>query len=590
MRIPVFTADWPLAFNKFSKYLGRHWPCQTHSTRQFREVTAQLLGYASVHELQKEIVPIEGSVKDVLLKGPHSPNISFDKMVNSLSLRALNLLNVNPVEISSLIRKAPWRDLGVWKLTSEYAIHQMNLEARKQGKLLLRDESHDMLNWTTNPRLISLVDNRQVPLFAYAVNKEGLMYRRDYLESMLNNVEISDEALQSIGYEGTTHSFVVTRLLPLSWRPVEDCLIRMNYSFEHEWQLPYLHKLDIAGDGQYTIRHQGLNARYPGVYSETTLASALTAIYRGETIPVDPANSEKGGFVVGEQTFYKGLDLKPYTRFLSHQSFEKLGITALIQKEVVKVDHWPATLEESFYLEHVKIRSWFSHEIGLSVSVKMASSDDVGGLLAKVMGGYRSTLETLQAVGYFSVDLSEDDSDEYVAQEKERLKNEFEEYSESGLSVLEHFPELSPYFDNVALGHAYNAFDGWSRSINRCYSRSVGFLIYLVWERLKALSGSKRSKPETFPAVLYSALLTNECTLDEAVEVYTLGSELYAQHCLQNKIIEDMETFAVFEHNTRDLPYASVGEAYAPTRKSARDGLSQLMRMSRKYNPQPIKE
>jgi len=584
MRIPVFTADWPTGFNKFSKYLGRHWPTSPLPMREAREVSASLLGYKSVHEIQQELIDLNDYTAN-----PQKKPLDFDRMVNSICLRGLNRCGVDPLIMRTLIRKSPWSELAVWKLTNTYAIQQWEKQNAREGRLLIHDEYHRFTNYKTNNNLISLFDQAEIPHFDYAVTKDGMMYRTNTLERLLNSVELSEDSLADIGFEGTIAEFVKTRILPLAWAPVESCLGEARYTGEWVWDLPYLHKLDLVGDNRYTIRHLGFNAHYPGIYSHEDLGMALSAIYRGQTIPTDNNDGiDRHLLVVGEQSFFEASPLQSYGRFLSHSNFTQLGIPAMIGQIKPTITHWPVGIDKSTYRQHLKIRKWFGNEAQLSVKVKMATSDEVGVLLADLFNGHRSTIETLKAKGYLSLPERDTDNGESTEEDKQELLYEIDQYHHSGLSVLTHYPELNPYFDTVALGHAYNQYESEYRSIYNCYSRSVGFLIYVVEERLRSISGTRLRRPKTIPAVIYSALLKNECSINDAVETYTLSCELFEQFCSQETIIDKMETFAAFAYKTRNLKFTSVGHPYKPTRQSAGESMGELLKLGRKFSIKPI--
>ncbi|RYZ84024.1 MAG: hypothetical protein EOP04_18825 [Proteobacteria bacterium] len=218
----------------------------------------------------------------------------------------------------------------------------------------------------------------------------------------------------------------------------------------------------------------------------------------------------------------------------------------------------------------------------------MAPSDEVGVLLSEVFDGHRSTIETLRAKGYLRLPEQDTDGFESTEEDRQELLDEIDQYHLCGLSVLTYYPDLTPYFDTVALGHAYNEHKTEYLSIYNCCSRSVEFLNYVVSERLRSISGTRLRRPDIIPSLIYSALLNKEFSIHEAVETYTLGCELFEQFCNQEMIIDKMEVFAEFDYKTRNLTFASVGPPYEPTRKSAGECMAEMSKLGRKFNSKPI--
>lgn len=586
MRIPLFTADWPTSFNKFSKYLGRHWPTQPLALNAAREATAYLFGYNSVHDVQRELNAEQS----------YSKRLDVDGMVNSMCLRGLKKFGLNPLDSTSLFRKAPWRDLALWEYTETYVNEKFMEVNKRDGMLFMLDESHLLFDYKTNEKVVDLFDKRMIPRFDYVVNDQGFIYRSGALEKLIDSIDLTAEALKEIDFLGSTQDFITDSVLPLAWVPVVDSLGSLDYRGVWRWDLPYMHEVERLGDDAYTIRHTGYNALYPGHYSFEEVKSALVSIYRNETVSPKSTGPQGDIIQIDQQSFIRPHPFEDYKPFLSNPLLSWFSIPKSAKKSNIKPDS--LAIGNELYDEHLRLRSWFSTRAPVSVALKTAGSDLIKPVIDKVLAGSYRDIKSLQAEGELVPDVGADD-DDYEAECKYN-QGKIDEYHYSGLSALKYHPELEEYFDPVALGMEYNDFDSSGRSVNSCYKRELSFLVHVFSTRLQTLTktrldsgssqywGGRYYDPSNVGITVFSLLFENKYTLDEAMEAFKIGAGLYSKFVKQDRLITDIETFSKFKADTAKFPFASVGEPYEPTRKSSNELSSETMRLGRKFNAKSI--
>lgn len=579
MRVPVFTADWPTAFNKFSRYLGRHWPAQPLTLNAAREATAYLFGYNSVHDIQR-LYPDHS----------RSKRLNVDGMVNSMSLRALKKFGLNPLISTPLFRKAPWRDLELWGTTETYFSERFLAEQKKAGMLFIADEYHLYANYKTDDKVVKLFDQNIIPRFDYVVNAQGFIYRSGALESLINSIDLTVETLKEIDFPGSAQDFITESVLPLAWVPVGESLGDLDYKGEWKWNLPYMHEVERVNETEFVITHKGYDALYPGHYSFDEITSALVSIYKNEKVP--PMSKQPHGDIIqiDQQLFIRPKPFEDYEKFLSNPIISWFSIP----KSADKTDKQPDTnvIFDDVYNEHMRLRSWFSKSAPVSIALRTAGSDLTKPVIDMVFAGTFKDLKSLQAEGELVPEVGPD----HEGYESECHDNQerIDEFHESGISVVNHHPELADYFDPVALGVIYNDFDGSGRSVNNCYQRSLPFLIYVFTIGMQAKSKTHLSlgssqywseryyDPRNVSTAVFSGLFEGEYSLEGAMEAFTVGASMFSLFSKQDKLINDIETYSEFKTHTKSLPFLSVGRPYEPTRKSSNEHMSEKLKWGRK--------
>lgn len=587
MRIPVFTADWPTAFNKFSKYLGRHWPNEQLKLNTAREATAYLLGYNSVHDVQLELIA----------DNAYSKRLDLQMLISAMTLRALKKYGLNPITATPIFNKLPWRDMGLWVYTDSYAIEKITAEKKKEGFLLIHDEYHLLLNYKTDSNLSTIYDHGGIPRYEYAVNSDGLIYRRETLERLINSVDITDVALKDIEYREGAEQFILETMLPLAWVPVSESLGNIDYQGQWQWELPFMHELQKIRENSYAIKHVGYNAIYPGHYTFEELTPALVTIYRSQ--PIVPSSSLPNGqqILVGQQLLVRPTPFEDYKKYLESPLLSRFSIPASIDKSWSKKPD-SNVLNPDLYNEHLRIRSWLTKQQPVSVRLKTAGSELIKPVLDLLLDGTYRDINTIHAEGDLLLEATPADED-YECR-KIDMQEQIDDMKTAGLSVLKYHPELNSYYDAVALGMEFNSYEDQYRSVLYCYRRSLSFLIHIFSKRLQALTNTKiyadtshfwkerHYESSNIAKVVFEGLFDGKYSLSAAKESFLLGAELYAKFIKQDKNIAEIENYAEFRRQTRSLTFASVGRPYEPTRKSSNDHMSDKIRFGRKYSSMPI--
>lgn len=567
MRIPVTQADWPTAFNKFAKYLGRHWPQGKLPLSESREITARLMGYHSLLDVANELVPgglAEGSFRQASVN-------------NAMALRALLQFQLRPELALPLIQRLPWVELTVGRSTIEY---QQAQQLKAMGKLLVMDEAHRFYR-RTSALFVDLFDRGEIPPFEFAVNSEGKIYKQSHFEQLLSRLEISQEVLSAIGFEGTVPEFIRTTILPLAWRPLNTVLKTVDYRQRVQWTTPYMVDVVATDCGRLLLKHQGVNGYYPAVWTESELEPVLMCLFTGGTIE----STGLDGITVKEkpvrgdtfqaygQTFIRAELWDSYRQHLDAPWVSSCWMDSV----AVSQSNIPAgVIEPSILVEHEQILQWIKANHNLPQVIKRGQSDQFQRIFNTLFDGQYEDLKLLQEQGYLCCELYEGMTDEEVREAKQELSDEINLLRSMGSMVREFHPEVSPFFDDVALGMKYRDLE----HIEYCAERTPDFLVGLFAQRLSTLTGAS-CQIKSVAHVLLSDVLTDAWPLERVNEAWRNGCELLSLFRHQNTGIRYLSDYAHYWH-AQDSRYISHGQPANVIRRNIADVATEFRKYSMK--------
>jgi len=598
MRIPLSRADWPTAFNKTAKYVGRHWPLGKLPLSTARETTAILFGYNSVHDAQQEILPAIAPRQ-----------ISVQAIVRSMTLRALVRFGCRPEQVSTMFRKIPWRDLSVWEITEE-AIAQERFsnaseEAKRFGKILVHDEFGYYSQHKSPAEFIHLYDEKAIPAYSYAVSNSGLIYRSSYMEGLMGDAPSVSE-LTDLEIDCSTHDFIKKYMLPLIWKPIVEFIDEVKDD-QWDWYAPYMIRVEKLIDDRYALFHKGNNAYYPGAYSAEEVKKAFVAIYLNKTVQatdltgVEVGCTEKCDYLSGDYRKYiisgTGSSLSAGKQiFINNQLFLRVtpieGYQSDLESKWINTWEWPPITNQELVIpekvltkgieeEHIKIGSWFDAARSYySDILDRANVDIVAEALASFFKDNREDLASLKAMGFFNVDVEEGMTKEQIAEIELENQREAEEARHYGVSVSKFHPELVPYFDDIALGFYYKDYLG-CRYYSGCYSHDWTFIADLIRQRIEPETSSEKDTP--LALAIIADIANQKLNIDEFENAWVAGRKLHDKYRRQNDAIMKMREYALHLLSA-DPAYASHGPLAEVTRESITDIYSKLSTIGRKFN------
>lgn len=592
MRIHISQADWPTAFNKVAKYVGRHWPTGKQKLSKSREITAKLFGYNSVHDVQKELE----STAD-------SKQISIEDMIKSMALKSLVYFECNPEKTYSIFRKIPWKELSIWQRTDEAAFEIFQKNAI--NKTIMYDEFSNYSNYKSPKALINLFDDKVIPPYKYVVNKEGYIYRCSYLESFINNLDISKDQLREIEFSGSQEEFVREYVLPLIWIPVQDSLGDFNHRNEWVWKTPYMVNVESLSNGKFALYHEGFNAYYPGSYNDVELKEVLISLYTNKNVP----KSLLLDIEVDQEKAYKDMDFVPIagtgtslksgsSLVISGQSLIRTqpikSYKALFEQPWIKKWWWPLmdnynpvidsdTLESGIEYDHEMVDRWLNaiHN-HYERTIKACDSDSLKNVIAPFFKDTYIDIQTLQQEGRFDIETDDYWTDEDQKEAEKERENDIAELKECGSDVRRYHPEFAPYFDDVALGDLYQDFEGSRYSVG-CYERTTGFIVYVFKLRLAKTYSRGGDSPTPIAGALLADLIKKRVNTDDAEASWNQGCDLLEQFRKQKPIMENLVVFA--KHRASfDHRYVTHGAPTSLTRQSSAETIQDMSRLFRKTN------
>lgn len=605
MRIPISKADWPESFNSTSKYIGRHWPKGKLKLSQARESTARLMGYHSVHDAQKELV---GEI-------PHQ-YYSTKTMASSMAVKSVLLYDLNPVDSYRFFSSIPWSNLAVWEHTSEYKTQKM--EAR--GKRILVDEYHVAMNYSTPALIASAFKEGRIPPYEFTITDTGEMFDRVTFESLLEQLDPSEEAIKECGSSLSIEEYFDRYILPLARCSVEEMITRLYPDKPTLWLTPEDVDIVETDDGRYALFNESLDAFYPGVYDSIQLRGAIKQLFLLQVledvetkcnIPSGHYRYEKdnmqpfginGSFTYKEQVFYRREALNDYSEIV-----KSTFLTYLLKS---------LKPTKGFTIPDDVIPSTQLSAINKAATInKMIMSSNPDGVSALVDVGIECTLSSLYGKTFYSDErLSNEDMfdlrERYFEDDDERreAEQELEAYSlfcdALGKVVLNCMPELKPYYSERVIGHFFHErygdeddSDEWGAEeqdkLNTKAERHLDFFIFLLTDHL-CLEFSEYAKGIASRGMgwLLTALKSNEIAMSDFKDGFKQLMLIYRMLSNDERMFSKMEEYCNPSSMDIDEKYVNHGKKYKPTLKkdveNRQESLSNLFRRWRKINSETI--
>ena len=601
MRIPLSHQDWPVKFNKFAKYIGRHWPNGSLKLNRAREITAVLFGYNSTHDVKQEL-------RDIIIVD----DLTLAKMKSSLITRALIKYSLSPTKTENLFSKLPWQELSVWPQTTDakLAINLENFHQKHPGRHLIMDEAHQFLDYKTPKLFCSLREMNLLPGYEYAVQSNGLMYRKSKLESDLGVIGMSlnefQQELKDCGLDETDNLEMFKHVIPMAWLPIAEAISYEAFNGQRNWYLPYMHELREISQEQFVIFHTGAQGYLPRVFHASEIENVLVDIYMGKTIesvPIDniyvdcdknflngrsvitPGSGTRlsGGerFVLNDQEYIRTKGIKSYIH-AHNDSWINTWIRKLCEShdETPSID--PTLLSETTQIEHKAVQYW----------LKLSETDN--GLSSITYEQWAWLLDV-----FFNSDFTDeakirscsifDTTDYEITDESDEsdVSESIAELLNAGGGVTKHHPELKTYYDEWALGYFYKEYIGDRYFVGGCYERDVGFMVYLISQQILQQYKTCIRMPQYEQTILTKRLcldlLSGQLTSENMSSAYQAGQDVIVQFKQQEDQILNMERYAKFLE-TKDPSFVTHGPITNVRHDSLADEQASLWRFGRKFN------
>jgi hypothetical protein len=378
MRIPFAQADWPHAFNKLAKYLGRHSDPKLPLSAA-REKLAQLSGYNSVHEVRKTLIKAHDE----------SAQYPVEKMIRAMLLRALIRFDESPNDAITVYSRLPLNDLALWPHTDRYK-EQVWLESmRSQGKMIVLDEFGYYANggvFSTPETMAYMIERFNLPRYTKAVRSDGSIFISELLASEIRRLSDREAIETLLADEFPTllfDTFIERYLLPRAWQNQASLKAHLmqDDSPEYTQLVPDYIKVEQLIDGRFALYHQGIHAYFQITLSHEELADQVLPLWLGQAINGDSALSaevrckpdikalrsgchptlKKGtGVLLGEceELQFDGLSYRRTQPIMPyHQGFLE-WITAQVPTNRVVESLNTEVLDETIYQDHQKISQW----------------------------------------------------------------------------------------------------------------------------------------------------------------------------------------------------------------------------------------
>jgi len=384
MRIPFSRADWPHAFNKVAKYLGRHaTPKLTLS--QAREKLARLAGYNSVHEVKKTLIEAHSE----------SDCYPVDKLIRSMLLRGLIQFDESPNDCISLYSRLPLHDLSFWPHTDSHKEKVWLESMRANGKMVVLDEFGYYANagvFNTPEMLAYMIEKFDLPPYTKAVRDDGCIFIAEMLTNEIRRLSDRDsiESLLADEFpELTLDSFIAKHLVPRVWHSPASLKTNMMQEVTPEYThlLPDHLKVEPLIDGRFALYHQGLHAYLPVVLSKEALADQILPLWLGHQIQGDngeiaevkcktdvmalrrderperyqrPPLKEGTGILLGEseRVEFKGWTYRRVEPLIPYHQGLMEWISAQIHTDTTEGSPNTDVLDDGLYRDHQKISRW----------------------------------------------------------------------------------------------------------------------------------------------------------------------------------------------------------------------------------------
>ncbi|MDA0152242.1 hypothetical protein OH460_08010 [Vibrio sp. Makdt] len=488
MRIPILKTDLSEAFNSVAKYLGRHWPEGKLKHNQSRELLSKLMGYNDTHEVY-ETAELN-TLPDM---------ITLDSVVKAMLVRSLKFSSSNPVLLHKLLTKLPYKKLAFYTCTTNYKLDQLKEQAKRSNKVLVLDEFHSHMNYTSPKIYCDVYDQNLIPKYRQAVRRTNDGYevfdqsRVETLSTTFDN--LPSEVLEEQGI--TNEAIIANYIAPHIWYSLDHHIDKMMVN--QEWDLPHCYNVFIAYTSKsadtepvYLIGKGVYEAVVPRIYSTANdVYQGIATLLKGQPIEpqsdrlptlynvracFSPKHNEHDHFRIGFEMAEANQDLYQFT--LHGQALVKIepvsafpeGWQDAIDYQPTKPKLFPNMLE---YLNDVIPTCIAEQSLQISrqaltkVNSKLIRLDKLSQSQWQIMTKHKGRV----SINYESKDI-------------ERLRDEdFErdEYKLIGQSVEKQYPEIEGVFDSDVLGVLYISSEQDHHTIY--YSREDGDELPICYER-----------------------------------------------------------------------------------------------------------
>jgi hypothetical protein len=594
MRVPVLNNDLPTNFTKVARYLGRHWPQGKLPLNKSRECLAYLMGYNSVHELNK--VSMEASL-------PKS--IDMNSLYASMLVKALYKYRLNPRQLMRLLYKTPFKELSFYNVTN-IAIEKRFLDdQRKKGKILIRDEWNDLCSYSTPKVMIAQNKNHSVPPYSYAIRPDGKFFNSWEYEHLINSLGDIQGTVDEIDNGLTAERFIQDYITPLAWGSINN-YVDDHTAGEYSWHPPYMVTVYIVKLDQdklgYLLYHQGLNAFYPTIYkNEQDLVQSILKLYKCELLEEDPLFPPQDlnlcqsdistlksydrwcneDFTNYETIYFDGQrliranPLKAYTQLYSNPLLIGFNAPYSLLSDIPE-----SLIKPEIYTAHKRIEYMRSNTlIEVQGEILHMKANEVSEIFEFVFSGL-----TISFIDIINAEYDED---------YEESTDDIEQWNRVGQGVQKHYPELTPFFDLMSLGYTYSDYEQLVNNCRytfSCTERDVLFLGYALTRSPNLIKSRLSSQDDMLAGVLmisHSSEHLTKSSFDSLKQNYNQVVRMLSLHRDQGSNISDIEKYVKHMDN-KDPLYLSHGNLTTLKENSNNEIFGELMKYGRKTNTPSI--
>ena len=600
MRIPFSKADWPVSFNSIAKYIGRHWLGGKLKLSASRELTAKLMGYNSVHDVQNELL-------DVIPEKFYYTQ----SMASSMAVKAVLMFGKNPIDSFRLFSTMPWSNLDVWLQTYEY---KQSREGRP--KMIIFDEYHALMNYSTPALIADAFQKGLIPKYEFTINNEGVMYHRASFERLLELIEPSEQDIAECDINLSVEEYFYEHLLPNAWCSIEGMITRSFPDKPQFWLTPKHVEIKETEDGRFVLLNSSLSAYYPGAWEAGELVNVISALFKLQFIP-DIANNcaivkdnfrfDKddpehigchGTFKLREQVYYRRFPLNNYADTVNKPFIQYL----LSRLTPAKDFSIPECIVPTVKLKALNTANTINKKI-------MASKPD--GITAMVEIGISKLLKVLFKEARYENDILLDEpmfnlnsdyfEDEHEKKEAESKLQTYIDFCESlGQDVLDCMPELKPYYTERVIGHYFHErYEGddnveeWGNEDGTQFTikaeRHLDFFISLITDHLcHEFDQSAKGIASKGVRWLLTAVNLNKIEMQEFKTSFQELMSIYKMFSQDESVFSKVDEYCSRPQFVANDGYINHGDAYKPTFKKSVDqqrvGRLNTIRIGRKLS------
>ena len=296
MRIPVTHSDLEQGrLTKISRALQKLWPLGNLSLMQSQNTLSGLLGYRNHHDLQAHAVasiPVPDGGK----------RLSRADLVHSVAWQAFRRHGVNIAQANEMASKLHLDTLDIDANTSESAIMGLSEQMYSQGRLLIMDEAHHLLDAHWNPKTPQILD-ANVPGYEFAVLANRQVFQWSRLETLLGLLpqdclaRLRDEPkYAALADDGELEKrFLADEISPDSLQPLRQAT--KESALRPDMTAP-VWLFDATGQclGR-VIHHKALAGIIPRVYgiADDSIFDDIGTMLCGEIVASEPAQAPQEG-------------------------------------------------------------------------------------------------------------------------------------------------------------------------------------------------------------------------------------------------------------------------------------------------------